>query len=328
MTPDPYTREAIEARTLRFATKAEWVAARAGWCGASEAAQALGLGHFGTLAEWVQQKKHPDTVPPLTGEWLDWGNWLEPAILDRAQQDHGPLQRRGLASTALPGDDLIRVTPDGVGWCDTETRKREHPTIVVDAKNIGGRRIWRGDTRWGVESKSRSMFGEPGTDEIPADYACSALLSCEAFGVDRVVFAVLVGGQEYREYVVERDSETAASIVAGVHEAWERYVVGDELPPADDEGGLGRLIAARHPRDVAVPLEPCVETRSLARAYLAAEATIEALANKKRRAEARKARAADELKSWVLDAEGIDGICTWRADVNGRRRFRLTYTEE
>jgi putative phage-type endonuclease len=101
-------------------------------------------------------------------------------------------------------------------------------------------------------------WGSPGTDEIPIYYRAQVLWQAYVLDVPRVHVAVLTGGLEFREYVVERDEADLAVI----HEAVAVFLTSLDAgtpPDLDSSAATYEVMRQLHPdidRDLDVDVEP------------------------------------------------------------------------
>jgi len=127
--------------------------------------------------------------------------------------------------------------------------------------------IWEGKTAFSAEE-----WGEPGTDEIPVYYRCQVLWYLDVFGLAHCYLSVLIGGIDYREYLIEYDAQEAAflrehgaAFLASVHNGVR--------PDIDAHDATYRAIRERHPdidgETVSIPAD-------IADLWLSAEADADA----------------------------------------------------
>ena len=86
-----------------------------------------------------------------------------------------------------------------------------------------------------VEIKNSSAFmrqewGESGTDAIPMQYLIQVAHQCIVTNADKGFLAVLIGGNEYRQFIYERDKELETMIVDAVDKFWLDNVT-KQVPP-------------------------------------------------------------------------------------------------
>ena len=74
------------------------------------------------------------------------------------------------------------------------------------------------------------LFGEEGTDQIPDYYLTQCLWYLKITGAKVCYLAVLIGGNKFRMYRIERDDDLIESIFKQVKAFWFNHVIAD-VPP-------------------------------------------------------------------------------------------------
>lgn len=190
--------------------------------GASTAAAAIGISPYARPIDvWLEltgrkQRDNTDTGPSY------WGRVLEPVI--RAQY-----VERNSVTVHVPPDSLFHVelpfvsaTPDG---------------IVLDGNN-----------KWlhvGPQCKNVGLRAAPQWEEGPPDhYRVQAVIEMAVTNLPRLDFAVLMGGQDYREFTVTRDRKLEDDILEALTVFWG-YVENDIEPPVDDSPSFASHLASK-----------------------------------------------------------------------------------
>jgi putative phage-type endonuclease len=170
--------------------------------GGSDAAAALGISPWRTPYDLWLEKTGAANPLPVT-EPMRWGTLLEPVIAAEY------CRRTGRQIEPAP---MLR-----------------HPTHRWMIGHIDGRVI--GEPRI-LEVKTAGIgigWGEPGSDEIPLQY----LTQCHHYLVvsqaEVVDIAVLIGGQDFRLYTIERDDAIADTLIEREQRFWWR--VENRMPP-------------------------------------------------------------------------------------------------
>lgn len=179
--------------------------------GASEAAAVLGLSPWESPAD-VYWRKVGDPEPEKASEAMERGIALEPMLVEWARRQLRLPVSQVLTEcpTTLDERRPIGVTPDG---------------IIIRA----------GKWNEGVEAKTSSeptLWGEPGSEEIPEQYIVQAQTQMEVMGFERVWVPVLILGfrPETRLYCVNRNEELGAEIASRVTAWWNNHVIR-RVPP-------------------------------------------------------------------------------------------------
>ena len=177
------------------------------------------------------------------------GRILEEAVLRFAEEQLGVRLLRQGVDFAIP---IVRA-----GWLGGSP-----DSLLLDGM---------GEPIYGVEAKTAAghkakLWGEPGTDQIPLDYAlqchgCMALTDAK-----RWYCGVLIGGSrfEFRLYTIERDEQICQSIRSRVESWWTAHILNDEEPKMTG-AERGKWTLARYP----VPTQS-VKTASKSEAFTVA----------------------------------------------------------
>jgi len=245
---------------------ADWHAARRDGLGGSEVAAALGLSPWcSPLTLW--HRKRGDIGPGGESPSMYWGKRLEPVVYGEF------LQHRTV--------DAWRYNP-GVfadGW----------RIASPDALYYAMARLWEGKT---ADKNDGWQWGEHGSADpaaIPIYYRVQTLWYGDVLGVKELWLSVLIGGNDYREYVVPWDQAEVDDIRGRAWAFWQT-VVNNQRPAIDGSDSTYQTVKELHPdidgEDIEVPADTAFE-------YL--ESDLNAKAAKQR---------AQQAKSRLLDAMG------------------------
>ena len=192
-----------------------------GGIGASEAAAAIGASDYATpLDAWLVLTGR---VAGFDGnEATEWGHVLEPIIRARYVERHQ-------VSVHVPPESLwhrdlpwLKATPDGIVLDERGAWLFVGPQV----KNVGLRMA----PAW--------------EDGLPADYLIQGVVEMAVTDLPRIDFAVLVGGQSYREVTLERDVELEATVIEGLAAFW-RLVETDTQPAIDESKRMRALLLGK-----------------------------------------------------------------------------------
>src|SRR5690606_26541789 len=114
--------------------------------------------------------------------------------------------------------------------------------------------------RRGAEIKTcglwgRSDWGEPGTDEVPADYLMQTVHYMAVTGFDVWDVPVLFHGSRFACYVVQRDRDLERWVIDRLQTWWQRHVVEGWDLPLDGSPACAEFVALRYPENTR-PLQP------------------------------------------------------------------------
>lgn len=189
-------------------------AQRATGIGGSDAAAILGASRFKTMADvWLdktgQSEPIEDNAPML------WGRTLEPVI--RAHY------------CAIVGKTVLQPA------------MLRHPVHSFMIANLDGMIL--GDRVLEIKTaRTADGWGDPGSDEIPLDYAAQVHHYMIVTGLPRADVAVLIGGSDFRIYTVYGDAELHDAMIEQEREFW-RLVETRTMPEPQSGADAVRLFA-------------------------------------------------------------------------------------
>jgi predicted phage-related endonuclease len=289
----------------------EQLAIRATGVGGSEVPAILGESPFATEFDVWLGKVHgwtkPETEDMLRGQFFE-----APTAAWYAYR---------LGRTLYPGE-TVRHATSPVALCtpDFLTRPDPDPSCPVEpeppARLLSIKSPRRGGAAWGPD----------GSDEVAPGYLLQLqwehmILTSRGVKLDPVLDLAAVVDGELRIYSTRADPDLGASMLTHVEGWWARHVVGGEPPSMERSAEAGRWLASRY-RETA-PLRDATPGEDLAMCVLkeASELLTEATA--------RVDDLKNELKASMGEAGGLRspaGVVTWRADVKGKRIFRMNWT--
>ncbi len=207
--------------------------------GASDVAAVLGLSKFRSPLMVYHQKRGtaPELIPSPA---MEWGNRLEDSVrqayADKMLAGTGRIVLRGavdIERVIHPTEDWQVCSPDGI-VCGAEGNEYPFP---------GARWLY------GLEVKTADravahLWGEPGTDQVPDDYALQCHWSMYVTGLRRWDVAVLIGGNDFRVYSLEYDEEMMDAILPELESFWFANVLAGVPPEASsaDNDFLSKLL--------------------------------------------------------------------------------------
>lgn len=180
--------------------------------GGSDVAAILGLSKWRTPYQ-VWEEKTGRRKAEESKELFHFGNVLEQVVADEFAARRGvKVQRR-----------------------NQMFRSEKHPELVanIDRYIVGG-----GVLECKTADKfTRHLWGDSASDEVPEYYLTQVQHYMHVTGWHEGYLAVLIGGNEYRDYEIPYDVELAEYCAARCSEFWNNYVVKNVPPPltaADD----------------------------------------------------------------------------------------------
>lgn len=213
--------EAIRLVSTKELSRQQWLMIRNGGIGSSDAAAAVGLSPYKSpLALWMEKtgRQAPDDLSQ--SEPVFWGSTLEP-ILARVYSER-------------TGNKVRRV--------NAVLQHPDYPFMLANLdRAIGGEGV--------LEIKTAGYHAAPfWEDDIPEAYQCQVLHQLAVTGKTWADVAVLIAGQDFRIYRVERDDDKVKALIEAEEVFWDR-VQQDIPPPADGSESCGKALSCLYPRD-------------------------------------------------------------------------------
>lgn len=252
--------------------------------GGSEIGAVAGLSPYaGPIDVWrakVEGYSLEETKP------MKRGRILEPALADWYAEDTGA---------------LLEVAPT-----------LRHPTSAV-ALATPDRFASLAGERWVLELKTANFrtlhqWGEAGTDEVPQHYLAQVAWEMACADLERADLAVLIAGDDFRVYRIQRDREMEAMLLEEAERFWKDYVLTRTPPPIDGSASCADWLAEKYPTHRAPLLEATPEAEHLALELRRARDTGE-------RWESEAQQLRNQLQALIGDAEGVTGSfgrITWK----------------
>lgn len=183
--------------------------------GGSDVAGILGISPWKTPLQVYLDKVQPRSGEPDRNKARVFarGKRMEPYVIDLLAEEAG-----------------LEIVARGQRYRDPDL---DFLAAEIDAEAASGENI---------EIKTVSPFkawewGEQQTDEIPVHYTAQAMHGLMVTGRQVCVFGVLIGGDDFRMYRIERDDETIAAIRSKEIEFWG-HVERQEPPEATNVNDL------------------------------------------------------------------------------------------
>lgn len=186
----------------------QWVEARKNGIGGSDVASIMGLNKYSSpLNVWLVKTGREES-PDLSGnQAVEWGNRLEDVVADKFADEHPELQvrRRNATMVSIKRPwafaNIDRWVTDGKGNVG-----------ILEVKTVGMRRAADWD------------------NGVPLYYLTQVMHYMSVTGYQYAWVAVLIGGQEFREYYIERDEQDIQAINDAVDTFWRDFVETDTAP--------------------------------------------------------------------------------------------------
>ncbi|MGW7350893.1 YqaJ viral recombinase family nuclease [Streptomyces sp. NPDC054784] len=283
-----------------------WEEARAGLTvTATEIAAVVGLSPWQSRFSLWHKKAGLPTPPFEASPAMEWGNRLEDAVAGKWADEHPGMLPCPSGTWRHETREWQRATPDRLIHPEpADVFTPTAPTALLEVKTAAISDGW----------------GPSGSDEVPVHYRCQILWQQDTLGLTAPAWlAVLIGGSDYREYVISYD-EAEARLLRDAAERFLDDVRNGVRPDIDDSTATYRTVKAQPDGmddvDVDIPAE-------LGQRYLAA-------VDAHKQAEAAKRQAAAEILDLIgtgrraVDPSG--GRIAYRTVRNGRTHALTPYT--
>lgn len=143
-------------------------------------------------------------------------------------------------------------------------------------------------------------WGESGTDQVPDHYRVQVAWYLAATGLPAGDLAVLIAGDDFRCYRIERDLELESMLLEACERFWVDHVKAQKPPPPDASEGYSSYLAARYPNSNGAMLTATPELERLARSFQTVRGAREL-------AEDAEREARNKLVAAIGEADGIQG---------------------
>lgn len=186
----------------------QWVEARKNGIGGSDVASIMGLNKYSSpLNVWLVKTGREESPDLSDNQAVEWGNRLEDVVADKFADEHPELQvrRRNATMVSIKRPwafaNIDRWVTDGHGNVG-----------ILEVKTVGMRRAADWD------------------NGVPLYYLTQVMHYMSVTGYQYAWVAVLIGGQEFREYYIERDEADIKAINDAVDTFWRDFVETDTAP--------------------------------------------------------------------------------------------------
>lgn len=219
-------RDELEAATTaRFigiaeSGSTEWLELRSQGIGGSEVGIITGVNRWESPFTLWCKKTGRIQVEPLTSEAVEWGNRLEPVILDKFTSEHPELE----------------VLRDVGTWCHAE---RDWQIANPDA-------MFRQGGEYGIIEVKTAQYEDDWAEGVPPSYEAQVQWYLQVFGLTRAYVVALFHGNRYREFEVNAAPLAQDVALAAVTE-FREYVLTDVQPDFDGAMSTYQTVRALHP---------------------------------------------------------------------------------
>ena len=193
----------------------EWLEYRRSGIGGSDSSVIMGVNPWKSLFDlWME--KTGEFVQDISSERMYWGNVLEDVVAKEFMIRRGKKVRRKNAILQHPEYEWMLGNLD---------------RVVIGEKAL-------------LECKTTSAFNN--WDEVPDYYYAQVQHYMAVTGYEKAYLAVLIGGQEYKDFVIPRNQPYIDGLIEAEKEFWQ--MVQDKTPPElDGSESCTKIINQKYP---------------------------------------------------------------------------------
>jgi putative phage-type endonuclease len=195
----------------------EFALARRSGIGGSDVAAVLGLSKWKTPYDLYLEKTGVTIEDSSKAELFHFGHVLEDVIAQEfSRRNSMKVQRR-----------------------NTMFRHPLHPELIgnIDRRVVGGG-VLECKT---ADKYTAQLWDDDGGDKIPPYYLCQVMHYLHVTGSKYGWLAVLIGGNEYRQYKIDYDKELAELMAAKCVEFWRNHVLTGIAPEPVTAADLAKM---------------------------------------------------------------------------------------
>ena len=199
----------------------EWLELRRSGIGGSEVGTIMGLNRWeSAFTLWAKKTgRITETVQP--NEAMEWGNRLEPVVLDKFQDLH---------------PDLV-VHRDVGTWRHIERDWQiANPDAVFENEN----------GEFGIIEIKTAMYEDDWSDGVPRSYMAQVQWYMSTFGYSMAYVAVLFHGNKYAEFEID-GSDFQQDLQVDRVSKFREYIANDEQPDYDGSTSTLQTVRELHP---------------------------------------------------------------------------------
>lgn len=217
--------QAIRLASTVDLSREAWLQIRLAGIGSSDAAAAIGLSPYKCpITLWLEKSRRKQADDLSGKEAVVWGTILEPILANVYAERTGRKVRRVNAVLQHSQHEFMLAN------LDREVIDSESGFGILEIKTAG----YHAAPQW--------------EDGIPVAYQVQVLHQLAVTGHDWADVAVLIGGQDFRIYRVQRDQAKIADLIKREAAFWE-HVQADTQPEPDGTADAAQALLWLFPRD-------------------------------------------------------------------------------
>lgn len=205
-------------------SRQDWLVLRQSGIGGSDIAAIIGVSPYATAYDIYQSKTQP--VNEDSNEFAYWGTVLEDVVAREFSKRNGLkiqnvnfLMRHPQHHWAIANIDRAVINSEVKGWGNVRFKDGRLTTNEIVEIKTASEYVGK---NWGLEE----------SDEVPDQYQCQAQWYMGVTGVQVCYMAVLIGGNKYRQYKIERHQEFIDYLFEEAESFWNNNVLAGVEPDA------------------------------------------------------------------------------------------------
>lgn len=283
----------------------EWLKLRKEGIGGSDAAAIAGVNPYKSPVVAYMEKTGQYTPKPA-GEAAEWGNILEPVIRKVfAEKINAERELSGLPALKVQQRnaifshdefDFMRTNLDGL---------------------IYGHELGKGILE--IKTANQFLTDEWAGDDVPNQYYIQVQHNIAVMNVQYAYLPVLIGGQKFKYYFIERDEEMINYLYDIERNFWINHVKAKTPPQMDGSDSTKDML-----NDLYGNSDPDLPPVELPIEFMDLVNELEEIKSTEKELKERKNKAQNIFKDNMQDCEvAFTGphMITWKESKNGQRRF-------
>lgn len=209
-----------ETEVLDFNNKEDWDILRSKGVGGSDIGAILGVNKYRGIVDVYLSKVENQKTPENNAMYF--GTKLEPLIRAEFEERHIGAYKVYTTDKSLKFG-ILRANLDGVIY---DELNKKYGVLEIKTANQFVKNEWEN----GI---------------VPQSYYAQVQHYLAITGFDFGIIAVLIGGNEYKEYYIERNESDIEIIINAANDFWNTYVVPKEMPFADGSNAYAEYQSER-----------------------------------------------------------------------------------
>lgn len=196
-----------EIEVIQYKDENDWLETRKLGLGGSDVAGVLGESKYKSAVDVWNDKINGSSFSG--NRFTHWGNRLESVIATEFDDRHKDLKVFELNRTLKKGKSLANV--DRLLY---DPIKKEYGVLEIKTTNSFNYKEWNEET-------------------VPQEYYCQVMHYLAVTGLNFAYICCLIGGNDYKEFYIERNNDECNYVLNYCEEWWKKYIETNLAPPAD-----------------------------------------------------------------------------------------------